>query len=686
MASLPNIESSTNASTFGENHMGTTLYGDIFPVQVIGDIQINGNLNAYGSGHTITANSLATSGIPVEIDTSVAPIAGQSLVATGPSSAIWQVATGGLVSGVSLVTANGFSGNVTNPTSTPAITISTTVTGLVKGNGNALSAATIGTDYVIPSGNITGTSSNVTGTVAILNGGTGSTSAPAALTALGAYAASNPSGYTNNTGTVTSVGSSGTVSGITLSGTVTTTGSLALGGTLAVLPSNFTSQTQNTFLAAPSGSTGVPTFRTLVALDVPTLNQSTTGTASFANNLNGGLGGQVHYQSALNTTAFLANGTAGQILQSNGTTLAPTWVTPGTASTTAALSTTGASVNVSLAAPPTTGQVLTATSSTTATWQAVTGSVSSISVVSANGLAGTSSGGSTPALTLSTSITGILKGNGTAISAATAGTDYVIPSGSITGSAGSVAIGNVTGMATGASTFLVTPSSANLAALTTDETGTGALVFATSPTLVTPAITGNTTVSGTLTVGSGIGQIASGLIPSGGFAGYAALWGGGVTQSANNWNFAMIGSGAAINSTSNTSLMVSGATVLNATSSGAALAGSLSVTGAVTGAQVNGYIAMPANAIDLATGIQFSKTISGATTFTIANVPATGSTTIFSLELTNGGSAVITWWASIKWAAATAPTLTTSGRDLLTFITHDGGTTWSGAVFGLAMA
>ena len=55
------------------------------------------------------------------------------------------------------------------------------------------------------------------------------------------------------------------------------------------------------------------------------------------------------------------------------------------------------------------------------------GTVTAVSVVSANGLAGTSSGGATPALTLSTSITGVLKGNGTAISAGTAGTDYVAP-------------------------------------------------------------------------------------------------------------------------------------------------------------------------------------------------------------------------------------------------------------------
>jgi hypothetical protein len=53
-----------------------------------------------------------------------------------------------------------------------------------------------------------------------------------------------------------------------------------------------------------------------------------------------------------------------------------------------------------------------------------TGTVTAVSVTSANGFAGTSSGGATPALTLTTSITGVLKGDGTAISAATAGTDY----------------------------------------------------------------------------------------------------------------------------------------------------------------------------------------------------------------------------------------------------------------------
>lgn len=55
------------------------------------------------------------------------------------------------------------------------------------------------------------------------------------------------------------------------------------------------------------------------------------------------------------------------------------------------------------------------------------GTVTAVSVASLNGLAGSSSGGATPTLTLSTSVSGILKGNGTAISAASSGTDYLSP-------------------------------------------------------------------------------------------------------------------------------------------------------------------------------------------------------------------------------------------------------------------
>jgi hypothetical protein len=91
-------------------------------------------------------------------------------------------------------------------------------------------------------------------------------------------------------------------------------------------------------------------------------------------------------------------------------------------------------------------------------------------------------------------------------------------------------------------------------------------------------------------------------------------------------------------------------------------------------------VAMAANDINLAAGSFFTKTISGATTFSLSNVPVTGQAVSFILELTNGGSATVTWFSGVKWAGGTAPTLTASGVDILGFYSHDGGTTWRGLV------
>jgi hypothetical protein len=75
-----------------------------------------------------------------------------------------------------------------------------------------------------------------------------------------------------------------------------------------------------------------------------------------------------------------------------------------------------------------------------------------------------------------------------------------------TGVTGTLPVANggtgITSLGTGVATFLGTPTSANLIAAVTNETGTGSLVFATSPTLVTPVL--GTPTSGTLTNATGL--------------------------------------------------------------------------------------------------------------------------------------------------------------------------------------
>jgi len=90
--------------------------------------------------------------------------------------------------------------------------------------------------------------------------------------------------------------------------------------------------------------------------------------------------------------------------------------------------------------------------------------------------------------------------------------------------------------------------------------------------------------------------------------------------------------------------------------------------------------------IDLESGNVVTGTVdTSTTTFTFSNPPTTGTAGSFTLILTNGGSQTVNWPGAVDWAGGTAPTLTTSGVDVITFTTIDAGTIWYGFAAGLDM-
>ena len=87
--------------------------------------------------------------------------------------------------------------------------------------------------------------------------------------------------------------------------------------------------------------------------------------------------------------------------------------------------------------------------------------------------------------------------------------------------------------------------------------------------------------------------------------------------------------------------------------------------------------------IDLESGNVVTGTVdTSTTTFTFSNPPSSGKAGSLTLILTNGGSQTVNWPAAVDWAGGSAPTLTSSGVDCLTFTTVDGGTIWYGFLAG----
>ena len=126
---------------------------------------------------------------------------------------------------------------------------------------------------------------------------------------------------TNGAGSVT-IANTG-VTSVTGTSPVTSSGgttpAISLAASYGDTQNPYASKTANFMLAAPNGTAGVPTFRAMVAADVPTLNQNTTGTAANVTGTvaiaNGG-SGQITAQLAMN--AFAGASTSGSYLRGNG--------------------------------------------------------------------------------------------------------------------------------------------------------------------------------------------------------------------------------------------------------------------------------------------------------------------------------------------------------------------------------
>jgi hypothetical protein len=130
--------------------------------------------------------------------------------------------------------------------------------------------------------------------------------------------------YGRVTGITTAANPQGTVTSVTGTSPVVSSGgatpAISLASGYGDTQNPYASKTANYILAAPNGSSGVPTFRAVVAADIPTLNQNTTGTASNVTGTvaiaNGGTGATTR-QNAMDALAGAV--TSGQYLRGNGT-------------------------------------------------------------------------------------------------------------------------------------------------------------------------------------------------------------------------------------------------------------------------------------------------------------------------------------------------------------------------------
>lgn len=258
---------STNGAV-GIKDEGTSISTGVKNINFVG-----ATVTATNSGDDVTVNvsagtgtvtSVAVSGGTTGLTTSGGPITTTGTITLGGTLAVASGGTGtatpGLIAGTNITSITGSWPNQTINASGGAGTV--TSVAATGGTGISVSGSPITT-----SGTLTITNTAPDQTVALTQGGT--------TTITGTYPNFTISSADQFVGTVTSVtGTSPVVS----SGGTTPDISLASGYGDTLNP--YASKTANFVLAAPNGSAGVPTFRAVVAADIPTLNQSTTGSAA----------------------------------------------------------------------------------------------------------------------------------------------------------------------------------------------------------------------------------------------------------------------------------------------------------------------------------------------------------------------------------------------------------------------
>jgi len=239
------LRANGNATVSGTNtgDQTITLTGDVtgsgtgsFATTIGANKVTYGQMQAISSTAKLLGSSASSTAVQEIVVGSGLSMTGNTLSTTGGGS--------GSVTNVSVTNANGFAGSVATSTTTPAITLTTSVNGMVKGDGTALSAATAGTDYVAPNTLIKVTAITATTNtfqfqaatktaVVYIVGGGGGGGGTATLTTTNTtgmaggggsgeykiYRLNNPTVATNMTITINSGGAGGTGGGSSTNGT-----------------------------------------------------------------------------------------------------------------------------------------------------------------------------------------------------------------------------------------------------------------------------------------------------------------------------------------------------------------------------------------------------------------------------------------------------------------------------------